>query len=639
MLARLRAFLQRHPLVRDALIWAVPALIIGAILRGLMLSYLPYAYWGSDSRSYYGFTEQFLDTGKISLYDKRRYLYLIGMLPVTLLPGSPLKWLAWLQHGLGLLTLVPLAYCVRKAFLGWRAWIIPATVLYAALPILLWYEHELLAECLFFHAVVWMLAGWLAFAPARGPAVQRNFWWFFGGLAALVLTKPAGLFFWPGIFLGLISVAAWRTLRLTHWIALGALFALQFTIGQDTQGAWLLYTSAFPLTRLETPKHAEYKAEIADLVREAQSDLATHARGPDSKAWVHFLKNPERQSERPHWAALGGDDALKQRVYKELAHEGIFAHPLMFVRIALGKIIASANPGEFKADRFLPSYTVEKYESQYEKDSKSKPDRIRRLFALKKGRSSSALRGSSSTGWHPVLIPRLPGGCMAMSKPFIAQRISWLAMMKTTLRWSSRHSPGGCSRAALSHSCRGTFVLWGYLCSWLSVTSLARSSWAAPIHGTSARYGRLFCSHSAFRSTFSSGWPCGEQRREPPRISPPRRVGCRAVLRLFRGEHATQSIPLLLSSRRTRKGGADHGREMESSSPATSAFTYKAMRASSVNGAGDCSNWAHDRRSPDSHRNRRAQPPRLSMAPLAGSAYLRLRLDVASSALRIIALF
>jgi hypothetical protein len=43
-----------------------------------MLSYLPYAYWGSDSRSYYGFAEQLLDTGKLSLYDKRRYLYLVG---------------------------------------------------------------------------------------------------------------------------------------------------------------------------------------------------------------------------------------------------------------------------------------------------------------------------------------------------------------------------------------------------------------------------------------------------------------------------------------------------------------------------------------------------------------------------------
>src|SRR5688572_25522464 len=160
----LRSFFRRHPLVRDALVWAVPAIIFGALLRGLLLSYLPYAYWGSDSRSYFGFTEQLLDTGKISLYDKRRYLYPLGLLPVSLLPGSPLKWLAWIQHALGLATLIPLAYIVRRVFHAWRLWIVPVTVLYAGFPIALWYEHELLGETLFLNAIVWMSAAWIAFA-------------------------------------------------------------------------------------------------------------------------------------------------------------------------------------------------------------------------------------------------------------------------------------------------------------------------------------------------------------------------------------------------------------------------------------------------------------------------------------------
>jgi hypothetical protein len=375
-------FLRRHPLVRDALIWAIPALIVGAVLRGLLLSYLPFAYWGSDSRSYFGFTEQLLDSGKISLYDKRRYLYLLGMLPVTLLPGSFLRWLAWLQHLGGLATLVPLAYCVRKAFTGWKLWVVPVTVAYAGLPILLWYEHEMLAECVFFHLVIWMLAGWMAFAPARGVLVPGNFWWFFAGFAGLVLTKPAGAFFWPAVALALIAVAAWRVLRRVHWCALAGLAGLQMTIGQDTQGAWLLYTSAFPLTQLESPLHAEYKAQIADKVRTARAEIFSTDRGPDSKEWKQFLKFPERQSESPLWAELGRDDARKQRVYRDLAHEGIRAHPFLFLRIALGKILASANPGEFKTDRFLPSYYLEKYEVQYRKDATERPARIRKLFGL-----------------------------------------------------------------------------------------------------------------------------------------------------------------------------------------------------------------------------------------------------------------
>jgi hypothetical protein len=379
MFARLRAFLNRHPLVRDALLWAVPAILFGAVLRGLLLHYLPYAYWGSDSRSYYGFTEQFLDTGKISLYDKRRYLYLIGLLPVTLLPGAPLKWLAWLQHGMGLATLVPLAYCVRKAFVGWKVWIIPVTVLYAGLPILLWYEHELLAECVFFHGVVWMIAGWMAFAPARGAAVPRNFWWFFAGVAVVLLTKPSGRFFLPAIVLGLLALQAWRVLRVKQWVALGAVVALTFTIGQDSQAAWMLYASAFPLTRLDTPLHAEYKAELADLVPKARE-----VRSVERNEGEALIKYSDRQDKHPLWKALAKDEKKKEKVCHDLAREAILGNPVGFLQLAGGKIIASANPDEFGTDRFLPSYYVEKYASQFEKDSKEKPERIRRLFALRK---------------------------------------------------------------------------------------------------------------------------------------------------------------------------------------------------------------------------------------------------------------
>jgi len=64
MFLKLREFLSRHPAVRDALLWAVPALLFGALLRGCFLWYSPYAYWGSDSRSYYGFTFQLLDNSR-----------------------------------------------------------------------------------------------------------------------------------------------------------------------------------------------------------------------------------------------------------------------------------------------------------------------------------------------------------------------------------------------------------------------------------------------------------------------------------------------------------------------------------------------------------------------------------------------
>jgi len=168
-----------------------------------------------------------------------------------------------------------LAYTIRKSFVGWRIWVIPLTVTYACMPILLWYEHELLAEAIFFQGVVWMCAGWMAFSSQTTPERARSmWWWFYAGLAAVVLTKPAGRFFWPVILFALICIGAWRVLNRKHWIAFAGLFGLTLTMGQDAQSSWLLYTSAFPLTRLDTPLHAEYKAEITDMVRDAQQMFA-----------------------------------------------------------------------------------------------------------------------------------------------------------------------------------------------------------------------------------------------------------------------------------------------------------------------------------------------------------------------------
>lgn len=362
----------------------LPALAFGAFLRALLLSYSPYAYWGSDSNSYYSFAELLLGSGKFSLYEKRRYLYPIFLLPVSLLPGATLRWLAWLQHGFGLATLFPLAYAVRKSFRHWRIVLPPVTLLYAGMPILLWYEHELLAENVFFALVVWSCAGWIAWVSEPRPARSRRLWWCFViPFSALILTKPAGRFFLPGAVLALIAVRSWRALGWREWLPLAGAVALSLTIGQESQGAWLLYNSAFPLTRLETPLHAEYKAEIRDLVEGAHRKLEGY-RMYGSQEWKLFLKEPQSQSERPLWKELGADEAKKVRVYKDLALEGIRHRPDLFLLISARKILSSANPEDFKSERFQTDYFVSKFEHLYEKYANDSPGRWRRLFGLRK---------------------------------------------------------------------------------------------------------------------------------------------------------------------------------------------------------------------------------------------------------------
>ena len=116
--SRLTAFFSRHPLVRDALIWAVPAVAVGIALRLVLLSYSPYAYWGDDSRSYFGFTSGVLNDFYFSINEKRRYLYPVFLLPLSLLPGGTLRILPWVQAAGGVLTILPFAYLVRRIFMA-----------------------------------------------------------------------------------------------------------------------------------------------------------------------------------------------------------------------------------------------------------------------------------------------------------------------------------------------------------------------------------------------------------------------------------------------------------------------------------------------------------------------------------------
>jgi hypothetical protein len=364
MFTSLRRFLYTHPSVRDALLWAIPALLLGGLLRACLLYYFPYAYWGSDSRSYFDFSYKLFVEHYVSLVEKRRFLYPIFIACVTILPGSPLQWLAWIQHGFGLATLVPLAYVVRKNFVLWKWWIAPVTVLYAAHPVILWYEHELLAENVVFALVVWSFAGWTAWVhePARARAL-RLWWVFFAPFALLILTRPAARFYWPGVLVGLVLVAAWRRMARAQWMALAALIVVTPFVGSRTQGAWLLYVATFPLTQLETPLHADYKAEIRDLVLPLRQNLDTyhtHDEGP-----FNFLENPDRSPERPRWAALQKDHKLRTRIYMDLAVEAIRTQPIEFITLGLQRVAASANISRFKQKRFEADSLPQRFQDDY----------------------------------------------------------------------------------------------------------------------------------------------------------------------------------------------------------------------------------------------------------------------------------
>ncbi|HEV7401411.1 MAG TPA: hypothetical protein VGO11_00730 [Chthoniobacteraceae bacterium] len=364
MTQRLRQLWHRHPVVREALLWAVPALLFGLLLRLCLLSYIPYAYWGSDSRSYFDFTYKLYDQHYFSLVEKRRFLYPIFIAVVHALPGSPLHWLGWIQHAFGLLAVLPIAYVIRKTCTFWRWWIIPLTILYTGMPLLLWYEHELLAETMMFSLAAWACGGWTAWALEERPErAARLWWWFLIPFACLILTKPAARFFWPGLGLGLLYLRAWRRMKLAGVLATIALMVITLFVGSKKHGAWLMYVATFPLTQLETPLHAEYKAQIADDVRKHRARIEHYFHEDE---WVFaFLENPSKQTERPLWTKLESQPDLKPKIYKDLALEAIKANPGLFLMMGRDRLLGSANISDFKRARYNASYYPDRFANDY----------------------------------------------------------------------------------------------------------------------------------------------------------------------------------------------------------------------------------------------------------------------------------
>lgn len=369
-------------MLADTLRWVVPALIFGGLVRILLINYLPYAFWGADSRSYYSFAHKFLASGALSLGDKRRYLYPLLMLPVSYFPGGPLRWLPIFQHAFGWMTLVPLTYVVRKTLALWRLWIVPVTMIYAALPIVLWSEHELVGDNLFFALLVWTFAGWSAWIsqPAR-PRARRMFWYFLVPFALFILTKPAGRFVWPGLLLGLLVVKAWRVLGWREMVALLVVLAVTPTVGSKKQGAWLFYDATFPLTQLDTPLHADYKAEIRDLVQRYRRNLDVY-HAAQRKEPFYFLRDPDEQVGHPLWQALGGNEHLKDKIYLDLAIEGVKARPDLFLYLGLQRVAFDANVSAYEVYRFDDGSFVETSVPYYKEAQESEDSPLRIAFDL-----------------------------------------------------------------------------------------------------------------------------------------------------------------------------------------------------------------------------------------------------------------
>jgi hypothetical protein len=118
------------------------------------------------------------------------------------------------------------------------------------------------------------------------------------------------------------------------------------------------------------------------LDRAAQSGY--HAYYAFDQEPFDFLEKPTRHPHRPLWAGLESDSKKKAAIYMDLAKEAIIAEPLLFLYCGFQRIVASADPAEFKVNRFLSATYPIRFENDFARAEK-RGSPIRRLFGIGKG--------------------------------------------------------------------------------------------------------------------------------------------------------------------------------------------------------------------------------------------------------------
>jgi hypothetical protein len=272
----LRAFFRRvfTPELRLALRLCLPAALVAVILRAWLLAHMPAAFVHNDTPTIVETADVLVTRAGWELDGKKTFLApLVACVP-ALLRVPVLPFLAITQHLLGVLDVFLVGLLVFAWFRFWRWLVVPATLLLAVNPVLLWYEHTALAE-------TWAVTGVLLVALA-GTAFARvpcryTFAVLLGATLFMAGARPEGRLF--ALFaLVLVIRMLWRNIRALR-VAVPVTLAWTagiFVLTRTSQSGLLLLTSVLHLSpeRLTfSPGVAEALAPLVAQAREEWSGL------------------------------------------------------------------------------------------------------------------------------------------------------------------------------------------------------------------------------------------------------------------------------------------------------------------------------------------------------------------------------
>lgn len=238
--------LLHHPRLRELLLWCLPALVAGLVVRGALTWQMPYGYCQADTPDFLTTPDRLLFEHRFELHMKKTFLAPVVFTLPFLLHLPALIAIPAMQHVLGLMLVILVGVLCRLWFAHWKWFVVPLTLIAALDPAMLWFEHTLMAETLFvFCTVALAVAGTLYARHATRPR-------FILLCVALFLeagARPEGkLLFGFGILL--VALVQWREGRrlLPHLAVVIALAVVTHFLTRTSQAGLLLYTSVARLT-------------------------------------------------------------------------------------------------------------------------------------------------------------------------------------------------------------------------------------------------------------------------------------------------------------------------------------------------------------------------------------------------------
>ena len=254
--------------LKRCLLFCAPALLLGLWLRAQALIATPEAMLTADTNSYWDSVARLWNDGKFDIPEKRRWLYPLLLMAAPALPGNTPQAVALAQHALGLLAIIGVGW-IAGQLTRWRMFVVPmATLLFAASPRGLAYEHQIIADSTMTNAFI--LAAAVAL-PLRGISQSRLAWTL--ALCAIVIAlKPHGK---PLALPILVAAACFsgvpRHWHWGNWLLAIACVALLASSGSSRQGGWLLLSSTLPLVRETGEPFPQYRTALAPVIAEARA--------------------------------------------------------------------------------------------------------------------------------------------------------------------------------------------------------------------------------------------------------------------------------------------------------------------------------------------------------------------------------